>query len=108
MSAAAPEREGMIRAGIVDPEEAALGGRDQVSERRDMPDVDGLPACQSQDNKGGSSGSVAKFWLRQNYCDLGPMSGGNIEQRLDEGGLGDNVTPADPFYCPFLIIARVS
>jgi hypothetical protein len=32
----------------------ALGGRDQVSERRDMPDVDGLPACQSQNNKGKS------------------------------------------------------
>jgi hypothetical protein len=52
--------------------------------------------------------SVAKFCQRQNDRELGLISGGNIEQRLDEGGLGDNVIPADPFYLPFLIIARVS
>jgi hypothetical protein len=26
------------------------------------------------------------------------LSGGNVEQRIDEGSLDDDVVPADPFY----------
>jgi hypothetical protein len=29
------------------------------------------------------------------------LSGGNVEQRLDEGGLGDDVVPTNPFDLPF-------
>src|SRR3954467_6433315 len=34
------------------------------------------PLCRSC----GAAGSVAKFWLRQNYRELGPISGSNVEQ----------------------------
>src|SRR3954470_15215943 len=48
-----------------------------------------------------SRGSVAKFCPRQSYREFRPFSGGNIEQRIDEGGLGDNVVPTDPFHLSF-------
>jgi hypothetical protein len=55
-----------------------------------------------------SGGSVAKFCPRQSYREFRPFSGGDVEQGIDEGGLGDDVVPTNPFTCPFLIIARVS
>jgi hypothetical protein len=35
------------------------------------------------------------------YREFRPFSGGTVEQRLNEGSLGDNVVPTDPFHLPF-------
>ena len=35
------------------------------------------------------------------YPEFRPFSGGTVEQRLNEGSLGDNVVPTDPFHLPF-------
>jgi hypothetical protein len=48
-----------------------------------------------------SGGSVAKFCPRQSYREFRPFSGGDVEQGIDEGGLGDDVVPTNPLHLPF-------
>jgi hypothetical protein len=44
-----------------------------------------------------SGGSVAKFCPRQSYREFRPFSGGDVEQGIDEGGLGDDVVPTQGY-----------
>jgi hypothetical protein len=53
-------------------------------------------------------GSVAKFGSRQSCRRSGPLSGGDAEQRLEEGSPGDDVVPPIALTCTFLIISRDS